>query len=600
MAVHSTRPAPRRKRPQRTSHRTRQIVLLTIVALIVIFGVRGLMFRGNVAPGVTVAGIDIGGLDPATARAHLLHELGPRLEQNVNVTLDEESADMVPAELDAKIDAQKTIDEAMQMGRVASFLLPFFYRADITPSLAIPARPRIPATLRIVAEPPRSATVRIVDGTASVTPARNGRSISARTVLLSATYAALAGKSRLTLTSKAVAPTVSTEEARQAAGKAEELAAGPITVVVDGRRAGILSTAALAASVAVKERDGKATVVFDPKRLQPFLGQMLASKLRDPVNAIWDSDGTKAWVIPAKNGQGFDPETAAAAVGEAALATGSREATITLAPIEPARTTADAQAFGITTMVSGITTDLGDSAENRIINVDLMAKILDLRLVLPGNTFSFNDAVGPRTPERGFKEGMAIVGGLLLPSIGGGVCQVATTLFDAAFQLGLAIVERHNHGLYIDHYGLGMDAAVSWDGPDFQFKNNTAHPILIRATADASTMTVNLYSAPVDSRTVTSSVTDRYAPVKAKARYFDDAYAPPKKVEKIVDGSDGFSVDVHRTVTKDGETLSEDTFYSTYTPQDEIWLLGPGAFPPGDNIAEAPPEGWVSPYGPAK
>ena len=115
-------------------------------------------------------------------------------------------------------------------------------------------------------------------------------------------------------------------------------------------------------------------------------------------------------------------------------------------------------------------------------------------MIKPGQTFSFNKRVGPRTPERGFKEGQAIVGGLLLPSIGGGVCQVATTVFDAAFYAGLPITSRVNHAWYISHYAMGMDATVADGGPDLVFKNDTKYGILIRASASASTMTVTLYS----------------------------------------------------------------------------------------------------------
>ena len=101
-----------------------------------------------------------------------------------------------------------------------------------------------------------------------------------------------------------------------------------------------------------------------------------------------------------------------------------------------------------------------------------MARFLDGQVIKPGQTFSFNKRVGPRTPERGFKEGQAIVGGLLLPSIGGGVCQVATTVFDAAFYAALPIKSRVNHAWYISHYAMGMDATVADGGPDLVFKND--------------------------------------------------------------------------------------------------------------------------------
>jgi vancomycin resistance protein YoaR len=285
-------------------------------------------------------------------------------------------------------------------------------------------------------------------------------------------------------------------------------------------------------------------------------------------------------------------------VREAALGGGPRQADIALRHTEPARSTAEAEKLGISTRIAGATTELGDSSENRIHNVGLMASILDNRLVMPGQQFSFNDAVGPRTPERGFLEGQAIVDGLLIPSIGGGVCQVATTLFDAVFAAGLEVDERHNHDLYISHYGLGMDATVSWDDLDFQFTNDTDHPILIRATADSSAMIVNLYSAPADERTVESHTSSRYAIQKPEKRYILDPNAPPKRIEKYVDGQEGFAVDVQRIVKKNGKVLSNDTFVSTYISQPETYIVGPGAELPGNATYDDPPYGWVSPYAP--
>ena len=136
---------------------------------------------------------------------------------------------------------------------------------------------------------------------------------------------------------------------------------------------------------------------------------------------------------------------------------------------------------------------MGPSSSNRIHNVHLMADYIDGTVSQPGETFSFNGSVGPRTPERGFLEGQMIVGCLLLPSIGGGVCQTATTLFNNAFELGLPIVERHNHSFYISHYPMGRDATVSWGGPDFKFRTTWSTALLIKTSYTDSTLTFSFY-----------------------------------------------------------------------------------------------------------
>ncbi len=95
------------------------------------------------------------------------------------------------------------------------------------------------------------------------------------------------------------------------------------------------------------------------------------------------------------------------------------------------------------------------------------------RCIAPGETFSFNGTVGPRTAEKGYQEAGAIVNGELVPQLGGGICQVGTTIFNTVFESGLPVVERHNHSFYISHYPKGRDATVSWGGPDFKFRNDT-------------------------------------------------------------------------------------------------------------------------------
>ena len=574
--------------------------MLAAIALLALVGIRALTMQGEVAPGVSVHGVDIGGLSPEDAKAKLREELVPQLDRTVAVTLDEQKAEMNPAELDARIDVTRTVDVAMQTGRLGSLFLPLVYGTDLEPTILTPFRARIPANLRIVAEPARDAKVRIENGKVTISPARDGHSISPRQILLLTADAALADEKRLVLRSKVTKPAVTTAQAKAAANEAVQVANAPVAINVDGSRVGAIPTAVLQNAVMVRNEDGKTVIGFSPKVLKPAIAEVLGNRVREPVNAMWDTDGRKAWVIPAKDGITFDPTQAAKAVRAAAVAGGVRQADIALERTPPRRTTADAEKFGITTRVSGAVTELGDSSENRIHNVALMADILDNRLVMPGEQFSFNDAVGPRTTERGFLEGSAIVGGLLLPSIGGGVCQVASTLFEAVYGAGLEVDERHNHDFYISHYPLGLDATVAWPDLDFRFTNNTEHPILIRATADASTMIVNLYSAPMDGVTVETTTSDQYDKKKAEKRYMIDKYAAPGSVAIYTDGLDGFAVDVHRVVKKDGEVISDNTFVSTYAPQPKTYIAAPDANVPGDSTIEQPPYGWVSPNDPTE
>ena len=129
-------------------------------------------------------------------------------------------------------------------------------------------------------------------------------------------------------------------------------------------------------------------------------------------------------------------------------------------------------------------------------NVKLLASILDGKIVPPGGTFSFNEYVGQRTPERGFKEGYAIVGGLFLPSIGGGVCQAATTVYDTAFYAGLPSSSGRTTRSTSRTTRWAWTRRSTGPAPTCKFKNDTDYGILIKAWADAATMTVSFYSTP--------------------------------------------------------------------------------------------------------
>jgi vancomycin resistance protein YoaR len=178
-----------------------------------------------------------------------------------------------------------------------------------------------------------------------------------------------------------------------------------------------------------------------------------------------------------------------------------------------------------------------------------------------------------------------IIGSLVLPSIGGGVCQTATTLFNDAFEIGLPILERTNHNLYLSHYPLGRDATVSWGGPDFKFKNDLKHGILIKTSYTDSTLTFTFYGTNEHRRVVAKSSpqTNWTGP---SMNYAIDPNAPRGSAKVVAGtGEKGFDVSVDRTVyDANGKELRRDTFKSHYIPDSPTTVYGPGRTPPGPYI----------------
>ncbi len=204
-------------------------------------------------------------------------------------------------------------------------------------------------------------------------------------------------------------------------------------------------------------------------------------------------------IVPAKLGRTVAERPTERSILAAALSPGARNARVVVTGRPPDRTTAEARAMGITTRVSRYETIYGGEA-NRIHNVQLVARLIDHKLIAPGATFSFNRTTGARTADKGFLEAPVIINGELSTGLGGGVCQVSTTVFNAAYEAGLKITSRTNHALYISHYPQGRDATVNYPDVDLQFVNDTDHWLLLRTFVGSSSLVVDLYGAPLHRR----------------------------------------------------------------------------------------------------
>ena len=298
------------------------------------------------------------------------------------------------------------------------------------------------------------------------------------------------------------------------------------------------------------------------------------------MNARFVVDGVRVRLSPSRPGSHPTAPWIADSL-TAAASSSIRRASLRLKQTRADLTTREAEKLGIRQQISSFTTDMGTSSSNRIHNVQLMAEFIDGTIVRPGDTFSFNESVGPRTAERGFREGQMIVGSLLLPAIGGGVCQTATTLFNNAFELGLPILERHNHSFYISHYPMGRDATVSWGGPDFGFKNDLETGILIKTSYTTSTLTFSFYGTDPQRRVV-AATGPRVNWRSPRTTYALDPYAPRGSV-RTVSGSNqsGFDVTVTRKVYERGKLKRRDAFTSAYIAVGPTQIYGPGRSIPG-------------------
>jgi vancomycin resistance protein YoaR len=283
----------------------------------------------------------------------------------------------------------------------------------------------------------------------------------------------------------------------------------------------------------------------------------------------------KIKVVPQENGRELNVRKTSQALLAAALARTppARVAGLEIVPKTPSRTTAEAKAMGITGLVGGYTTIYGGIA-NRIHNVQLVSRLIDRTLIPPGAQFSFNRTTGERTAEKGFLEAPVIINGELQTGLGGGVCQVSTTVFNAAYEAGLPIDTRTNHALYISHYPQGRDATVNYPDTDLQFRNDTNKWLLLRAFVGSSSLTVNLYGTP-NGRRVESETGPLVVTGGTPVKRVDDPTLEKGKTVIDQTGSPSRSTSVRRLVySPSGKLMYDATWYSSYRGDYQIVRVG--------------------------
>jgi vancomycin resistance protein YoaR len=564
------------------------ICLLVLVAAAgATVAVRAYTLRDSVLPGVRVAGADVGGLSRPDARGRIETVIGERLRQPVDVVVNGKAFTVNPSNL-FTVDGTATERLAYESARSSFFdwiralAVPFAVDQDVKPVLTVnpTARAALAREITKRTDGPVSARISMKGTEPVVVAGRPGTQVDQAVVLALVRNAALRGLPGIEAPVLSVAPAMTTAAAEQAAAAARTAVSAPVVLRFRHQEVGELGPRTIARLLRFQPQGGAFVVSLAPEGIQRELGPLVEKFTKKPVDASFRVVGKRVRVVKGRDGTTLDVAGAQAAVLGAATESGVREADIGLTALEPKLSTEGARALGIKRRVSTFTTDMGVSSSNRIWNVHLMADYIDGTIIKPGKTFSFNKVVGPRTPERGFREGQMILGSLLVPAIGGGVCQTATTLFNNAFELGLPVKERHNHSWYISHYPIGRDATVSWGGPDLKFKNDLDHAILIKTSYTDSTLTFSFFGTK-QGRKVVSSTGARTNFRSPKPSYAYDPSAP-KGSKRTVAGShaQGFDIMVLRKVYEHGNLVRKDSFTSHYVAVGDTVIYGPGTDPP--------------------
>ncbi len=323
-----------------------------------------------------------------------------------------------------------------------------------------------------------------------------------------------------------------------------------------------------------------------PDLLVPVVEKWARQVARPPLNARYDFDSSSNSLVelsPSATGYALDVATTVTAT-LAAIASGQTQVALPVQVLKPAVPSGNPASLGIKELVAQSTSSFAGSSADRVKNIEVAAAKLVGVVIPPGGTFSFNEHVGDVTAANGFEDSLIIAGDRTAVGVGGGVCQVSTTVFRAAWFGGFPLQERWNHGYVVRWYGEpGLDATVYTPRVDFKFRNTTDHHLLIKPIVDKAkgTMTFQFYGTKPNWTVEAAKPTYDKRTAPPAPLYIEDPNLAPGAVVQFdwaVGGLD--AVAKRRVVAADGTVLVNDNLKSRYQPWQAKYRFGTGFQPP--------------------
>jgi vancomycin resistance protein YoaR len=335
------------------------------------------------------------------------------------------------------------------------------------------------------------------------------------------------------------------------------------------------------------------SVSINPVLMKAYLSSISGNLNASPENArfVFNDDTRQLDLLPdghATIGRTLNADGSVAAI-DSAIREGAHNAELVFDVTNPpVMDDAKGSDLGITELVYAYTSYFRSSTADRVQNIKTASSRFHGLLIAPGDTLSMSDVLGDITLDNGYAEAMIILGDQTIKGVGGGVCQVSTTLFRTVFYSGLEILERHSHAYRVGYYEqtssghnqdlAGLDATVFVPIVDFKFRNDTPYWLLMETYVSSSnySLTWKFYSTK-DGRTVDYSSTGLTDVVKSPDPVYRENPDLPQGSKKQVDWAvDGATVTIIRTVTKDGQVIHNDRFYTKYQAWGDVYEYGPG------------------------
>jgi vancomycin resistance protein YoaR len=543
------------------------------------FTVRSIVRHGEVLPGVSVGGVDVGRLGREDVTAAILAIEDALLTSPAAVVIQGTSFPLDPVQVQFALDTDHLVAAALDAGRRSGFkqfadwVTGRRYEIDLVGSLSEVAVGQLVDTWEpeAIADPAFNGAIVYEDGEVMLQAPRPGLQVDRDTAPDLILGALLLGEDRTGVIEVETAePTLDLRDVEEAHRTATELVSEPIVLEGGDPLARITFQpndlgGALTSTFAVTPEPA-ITLGFDPERIADKVAPFIAGLEAPPRDAAFTiTEDDEVVIIPGRAGTVVDPELIAAELLVAAYLPERRAPLPFARGVEPEFSTEDAEALGVVEKVSEFTT-FHPCCQPRVTNIQRMADLVDGVLVLPGEEFSLNEHVGLRTEENGFVEAPMILRGEFTPAVGGGVSQFATTLFNAIFYGGYEDVYHQPHSYYFSRYPEAREATVSFPNPELIFRNDTAAAVLIHTEYTDESITVKFFGDN-EGREVTDSLSPRRSFRNPAVEYDTDPGITPGSEVVLDGGTTGWTVTLTRVITYPDGTDKTEEWDWTYRPQ---------------------------------
>ena len=574
-------------------------------------------YAGKVYAGVRVLGIDLGGKTADEAEALIRERVKPFVTEPVVLTWRGQEWRPSMDDLGIGLSVEATVEEAFNTGRSGDFFSNVAQQwASAQTGYNVPltvqvSEPRMQEYLNSIAKENINqelfeGDVRLMGAQIEAMPGKEGRTLDTYSTINSIRQAAASlepGK-KIDLPVTIVQPTVSAEEVRAVEALLAIRVSGPITATAITNTFTLDRDALIRFTVIERDpnRDAKRHIQlgWNDRELQTVAGKWVEQSNREPRDArfAWNG-GQLAVLTESTDGFQTDVDTVVAAIKQNADTSDRRTFTLPGKVVTPTISSKDLPALGIKELMGTGTSTFKGSSQERAVNIQVAANLLNGAVVPPGGTFSFLKTMGGIDEAHGFVEGYVIAAERTQRGVGGGVCQVSTTMFRAAFWAGLEITERNQHSYRVGWYEaggepVGFDAAVFDPGVDLKIVNNAQSYILIEAVVGAdNVLRINVYGTklPGEVKLEGPAISNRTQPPADV--YEVDPRLPAGTKKQVETARAGLDTTITRRIVVPGQPDRVDEYHSSYQAWPNWYIVAspsqiPGSARPAPNVTPNP------------